>query len=122
MVKMYSLLTARPRYLQGTFTPAPYRGLVTKLVVLSALLVLAVPASAARLPILASQDLWPVFSGDGRHVAFTRVDGQGRIFALEVADLSRRPPRAVGLAASQLSPTWSSDGRLAYASGGTVYG
>jgi Tol biopolymer transport system component len=94
---------------------------VKRLTVLLAALALALPASAGRLPILASQDLWPVFSPDGRHVAFTvDVNGQGRVLALDVVDVRTKQVVRVGTASAQLSPTWSSDGRLAYASGGVL--
>src|SRR5438270_465054 len=79
------------------------------------LVVAAIPASAAPLPILASQDLWPVFAPDGRHVAFTRVNGQGRVFTLEVVDAQTGRTVAIGQNQGQLSPSWSSDGRIAYA-------
>jgi hypothetical protein len=58
----------------------------TILLLVCALGVLAVPASAGRLPVLASHDWWPVFSPNGKLVAFTNVNGQGRVFTLEVAD------------------------------------
>ncbi|HLK44755.1 MAG TPA: hypothetical protein VKT18_02145 [Acidimicrobiales bacterium] len=89
-----------------------------KLVVLLAVVSSTLPASAARLPILASQDLWPVYAPDGRHVAFTVA--QGRMFQLDVVDAQTKRVSVVGQAAGQLSPTWSTDGRLAYASGGVL--
>ena len=92
-----------------------------RLLLLGLLLVLAVPASAARLPILASQDLWPVFAPDGRHLAFTRVDGQGRVFTLEVLDTQTTRVAPIGSSPAQVVATWSSDGRVAYASGGNLY-
>ncbi|MDX6477341.1 MAG: TolB protein [Gaiellaceae bacterium] len=91
-----------------------------KLLVLC-LLVCALPASAARLPILASHDWWPVYAPDSAHIAFTRVNGQGRIFQLEVFDADSRDTTLVGTSSSRLTPTWSSDGRLAYTSGGVLY-
>jgi Tol biopolymer transport system component len=91
------------------------------LLVLAAVLALAVPASAAQLPLLASQDLWPVFAPDGRHVAFTRVNGQGRVFTLEIVDAQTRRIVAIGTNSGRLSPTWSGDGTIAYASGGSLY-
>jgi WD40 repeat protein len=94
---------------------------VKRLVLLGAVLVLAVPASAARLPILASQDLWPVFAPDGRHLAFTRVNGQGRVFALEVLDTQTQRIVPIGSSPAQIVATWSSDGRIAYAAGGGLY-
>jgi len=94
---------------------------VKKLVVLGVFLVCAVPASAARLPILASQNWWPVFAPDDVHVAFTRVSGQGRLFQLEVGNRFTHKTVSIGTSASQLGPTWSSDNRLAYSSGGVLY-
>ena len=96
---------------------------MTRLAVLLGLAigVAAIPASAARLPILASQDLWPVFAPDGRHVAFTRVNGQGRVFTLEVVDTQTGRTIPIGENQGQLSPSWSSDGRIAYTSGGKLY-
>jgi Tol biopolymer transport system component len=94
---------------------------VKRLTVLLAALVLALPAAAGKLPILASQDLWPVFSPDGRHVAFTvSLNGQGRAFALDVVDVRTKQVARIGTSGSQLSPTWSSDGRVGYVSGGVV--
>jgi Tol biopolymer transport system component len=96
---------------------------VKRLILLGALLVFAVPASAARLPILASHDWWPVYSPDAQSVAFTRVNGQGRVFALEVV-YARGGGRVVQLARAsyQLIPSWSPDSaHLAYQSGGFVY-
>ena len=87
-----------------------------KLLLLGALLLVAVPASAARLPILASHDWWPVYSPDDQWVAFTRVNGQGRVMALEVVS-ARGNGRVVQLAqsSSQLLPSWSPDSsHLAY--------
>ena len=89
------------------------------LVLVGALVVLAVPASAARLPIVASQDWWPVFSPNGREIAFTRVEQ--RTMTLEVFDLSRTRTYRIAENQSQLSPSWSSDGRLAFSLGGRIY-
>lgn len=90
-----------------------------RLLVLGVFLALGVPASAARLPIVASQDWWPVYSPNGNEIAFTRVSG--RTMTLEVVDLATH--RAVRIAANQgqLSPSWSSDGRLAFSLGGKIY-
>jgi dipeptidyl aminopeptidase/acylaminoacyl peptidase len=90
-----------------------------RLSVVAALLLLAVPASAARLPIVASQDWWPVWSPDGQKVAFTRV--QQRVMSLEVVDLASH--RVIRIAANQgqLGPSWSADGRLAFSLGGRIY-
>ena len=87
------------------------------------LLVCALPASAATLPILASHDWWPVYSPDARSIAFTRVNGQGRVFTLEVV-AAGGGGRVVRLAqaSSQLMPSWSPDSsHLAYQSGGRIY-
>src|SRR4051794_26925771 len=93
-----------------------------KLLVVAVLLTLAVPASAARLPVLASHDWWPVFSPDGRWVAFTNVNGQGRIFTLEVTNTGTHRVTRLAQASSQLLPRWSPDStRLAYESGGRVW-
>jgi Tol biopolymer transport system component len=86
-----------------------------------AVVVAALPASAAPLPILASQDLWPVFAPDGRHVAFTRVNGQGRVFTLEVVDAQTGRTVEIARNQGQLPPSWSVDGRMAYAAGGNLY-
>jgi Tol biopolymer transport system component len=92
-----------------------------RLAPLVALLVLALPASAGSLPILASQDLWPVYSSAGRSVAFTvSVNGQGRVLELEVVDARTGRVFDVGTSSAQPSPTWSSDGRLAWSSGGII--
>ncbi len=102
---------------------APYLAApMKKAAVFAALLVLAVPAAAAHLPILASQDRAPVFAPDGRHVAFSvNVDGQGRAFELDVVDVQTRRVSRIGAAAGDPSPTWSSDGRIAWSSGGVLY-
>jgi Tol biopolymer transport system component len=122
MVKMYSLLTGRPRYLHESLIAVAYRGGVTKLAAVFALLLLAVPASAARLPVLASHDWWPVFSPDSREVAFTNVDGQGRVFTLAVADSAKGDVTTLARASSQLDPSWSPDARsIAYQSGGRIW-
>jgi hypothetical protein len=95
---------------------------VKKLGVVFLVLLVAVPASAAKLPILADRDWWPVFSPDGARVAFTRVNGQGRLFTLYTVKLASRRVTKVGQSASQLSPAWSSDSaKIAYSSGGVLY-
>jgi Tol biopolymer transport system component len=86
------------------------------------MLVLAVPAAAAHLPILASQDIGPAYSPDGTHVAYTViVNGQGRVFELDVVDAGTKRVKRIATNAGALSPTWSSDGRIAYSSGGLLY-
>jgi hypothetical protein len=87
-----------------------------------AILVFAVPASAARAPITASRDWWPVWSPDDENIAFTRINGTGRVLQLLVYRLASHRSTLIGTSASQLTPTWSADGaRLAYASGGRLY-
>jgi Tol biopolymer transport system component len=93
---------------------------VKSLVIAGALLVLAVPAaSAARLPIVASQDWWPVYSPNGDEVAFTRVSG--RTMTLEVVNVGARRTFRIAANQGQLAPSWSSDGRLAFSLGGKIY-
>lgn len=93
-----------------------------KLGVVLLFLLVAAPASSARLPILAAHDWWPVYSPDGHSLAYTTVNGQGRVFTLEVADAGTGASRALARAASQLLPTWSPDSkRIAYQSGGRVW-
>jgi len=87
-----------------------------------ALLTLAVPASAARAPITASRDWWPVWSPNDKNIAFTRINGTGRVMQLFVYHLASHRSTLIGTSASQLTPSWSADGaRLAYASGGLLY-
>lgn len=87
-----------------------------------AILVFAVPASAARAPITASRDWWPVWSPDDENIAFTRINGTGRVMQLLIYHLSTHRSTLIGTSASQLTPSWSPDGaRLAYASGGRLY-
>jgi hypothetical protein len=82
----------------------------------------ALPASAARLPILASHDWWPVFSPDSNEVAFTNVNGQGRVFTLQVADSASGDVTTLARASSQLLPSWSPDSQsVAYQSGGRIW-
>jgi hypothetical protein len=94
---------------------------VKRLLVVAALLALAVPsASATTSRILASFDWWPVSSPTGAYVAFTRVYPNH----MELYAVNTRNNRSVriGSSASQLFPSWSSDGtRLAYTSGGVLY-
>jgi Tol biopolymer transport system component len=92
------------------------------LLLVSALIVFAVPASAARLPVLASHDWWPAFSPNGKWVAFTTVNGQGRVFTLQVANASTHRVTKLAQAGWQLLPSWSPDStKLAYQSGGRVW-
>jgi hypothetical protein len=90
--------------------------------VLFALLVLALPASAARLPVLASHAWWPVFSPNGKLVAFTTVNGQGRVFTLEVVNAGTKRVTQLARGSYQLFPSWSPDStRVAYQSAGRVW-
>ena len=90
------------------------------LVVLAVLVATAVPASAATPRILAPLDLWPVWSPDGSHVAFTQVYANHmELFTLDVQ--TRRIVR-VASGAGQLGPSWSHDRRrLVYSSGGVLH-
>jgi Tol biopolymer transport system component len=92
---------------------------VKRLLVLGLFLTLAVPASAARLPIVAAQDWWPVYSPDGSKIAFTRVSG--RVMTLEVVDLGTKRTFRIAANQGQLGPSWSTDGRLAFSLGGRIY-
>jgi Tol biopolymer transport system component len=90
------------------------------LLVLAALLVFAVPASATTSRILAPMDWWPVPSPDGSHVAYTRVFPNH----MELYSLDLRTQRSVRVAANgfQLAPSWSGDGKhLAFAVGGVLW-
>lgn len=83
---------------------------------------LLVLLAAAHLPILAPQNWWPVFSPDSGNVAFTQV--HGRTMALEVVRFPGSTlSRTYRIAANQyqLSPSWSSNGRLAFSLGGRIY-
>src|SRR4051812_15216814 len=93
-----------------------------KLVVVCALVLFAVPASGARLPVLAAHDWWPVFSPDSKWVAFTNVNGQGRVFTLEVSNAGNHRVTRLAQSSSQLLPSWSPGSKqLAYQSGGRVW-
>jgi hypothetical protein len=89
------------------------------LVLVGALVVLAVPASAVRLPIVASQDWWPVYSPDGTKVAFTQVSG--RTMTLEVTTVATKRTARIAANQYQLAPSWSSSGKLAFSLGGQIY-
>jgi hypothetical protein len=92
---------------------------VKRLLLLGGLLALAVPASAARLPVTASADVRPVFAPDGVHIAYSRLSG--RTVRLMVANRFTRTSVQIGAGLSEPGPTWSSDGRIAYSAGGILY-
>jgi WD40-like Beta Propeller Repeat len=93
---------------------------VRRLLVLGVLLVFAVPASASTSRILAPMDWWPVWSPNAKQIAFTRVYPNRQ--ELWVLTLTGGRGVHIGTSASQLRPSWSSNGaRLAYSSGGVVY-
>lgn len=89
------------------------------MLVAAAVLLLAAPAAAARLPKPVPQDWWPVFSPDGKRIAFTRVSG--RTMTLEIVDLAAKRTVRIAANQSQLAPSWSSDGRIAFSLGGKIY-
>jgi Tol biopolymer transport system component len=92
------------------------------LLVLGAVLVCTVTASAGAAGPPAPFDWWPVPSPDGSYVAFTRIaSGRGTRMSLDVLDVLTRRLVTVGTSASQLDPTWSGNGtQLAYSSGGVL--
>jgi hypothetical protein len=93
---------------------------VKRLVLLGALFLFAVPASATTSRILAPMDWWPVWSPNAAYVAFTRVYPNQQ--QLKVLTLRTGKVTQIGTSASQLNPTWSQNGtQLAYSSGGVVY-
>jgi hypothetical protein len=92
------------------------------LVLVVALAVTALPASAARAPITASRDWWPVWSPNDRDIAFTRINGTGRVFQLFIYHVFAHRSTLVGTNAGQFSPSWSPDStKLIYSSGGLLY-
>jgi len=94
---------------------------VKRLVVL-ALLVTALPASASTARILAYQDAWPTWSPDGHTLAFTRIHVPGNLMELYVVDTKTHRVTKVAQNSFQLLPSWSPDGtKLAYQAGGVVY-
>ncbi len=95
--------------------------MVRRVALIGLLLVLVVPSASATTPrILASMDWWPVSSPDGKNVAFTRVFANS--MRLDVVNVKTKRITQIGLSASQLAPTWSSNSsQLAYASGGVLY-
>jgi Tol biopolymer transport system component len=94
---------------------------VKRLVVL-ALLVTSLPASASTARILAYQDAWPTWSPDGHTLAFTRIHVPGNLMELYVVDTKTHGVTKVAQNTFQLLPSWSPDGtKLAYQAGGAVY-
>jgi dipeptidyl aminopeptidase/acylaminoacyl peptidase len=80
----------------------------------------AVPAAAAPLRILPSRDAWPVWSPDGRKLAFTRI--ANGTMDLYVARADTNQQRRIARNHGQLEPSWSPDStELAYTSGGRIY-
>jgi WD40 repeat protein len=97
-------------------------GPISRVVLVASALVLTLPASAARLPVLASHNYWPVFSPDSKRVAYTTVNGQSRIFTLKVVAAAAGRPTVLAQAGSQLMPSWSPDSKsVAYQSGGRIW-
>ncbi len=93
-----------------------------RILVLALFVAFTLPAAGGRLPILASHDWWPVYSPDSEHVAFTEVNGQGRLFTLKVVDTATKRVRTLGQSSSQLFPSWSADSKtIAYQSGGRIW-
>ena len=93
-----------------------------KRLVVLALLVTALPASASTARILAYQDAWPTWSPDGDTLAFTRIHVPGNLMELYVADTKTHRVTKVAQNTFQLLPSWSPDGtKLAYQAGGAVY-
>ena len=96
--------------------------MVKRLALLVALLALAAPASAAAPRLLATEDVWPVWSPDGAHVAFTRIHMGRNLMELYVLDVKTRAVTKLAQSSFQLQPGWSPDGKsIAYQSGGDVY-
>jgi hypothetical protein len=93
-----------------------------RLLVLGVLLVLVAPASGAAPRLLATEDFWPVWSPDGKTIAFTRVHPGRNLMELYVVDTSAHRIAKIAQSIGQLEPSWSPDGRsLAYQSGGEVW-
>jgi Tol biopolymer transport system component len=89
--------------------------------VIALFVVFALPASATSLPILAAHDWWPVYSPDSQYVAFTEVNGQGRIFTLKVVDTTTKRVRTLARSQTQPLPSWSADSKtIAYQSLGRI--
>ena len=91
-----------------------------KLLVLAALLVFAVPASATTSRILAPMDWWPVPRPTART---SRSRGSSRTTWSSTRSTFARTARCASpRAPGQLTPSWSGDGsQLAYAAGGLLW-
>lgn len=98
------------------------RAVALALLLLISPVALSSAGAAARAPLTASRDWWPVWSPNDKNIAFTRINGTGRVQQLFIYNLRRHRSTLIGTSASQFTPSWSNDGeRLAYASGGLLY-
>jgi Tol biopolymer transport system component len=114
--RLKRLLTRRLYLGRVRYLAVLVAGLVTILVLAGQL---ARAASTTRLPIVASQDAWPVWSPDADYLAFTRISG--RTMTLEVLNLSNHRAYRIAANQGQLSPSWSSGERIAFSLGGQIY-
>lgn len=91
-----------------------------RVALLAVMLALAAPASAAAPRILPARDLWPVWSPDRRHIAFTRV--RGTADELVVVNAHDGVVRRLASNAYRVEPSWSPDGsRLAFQAHGAIW-
>jgi dipeptidyl aminopeptidase/acylaminoacyl peptidase len=92
-----------------------------KRLALAALLLfaVAVPATASAPRVIPTQDAWPVWSPDGRHIAFTRIDGG--LMRLEVLDVRTQKVAQLAQSTFQLFPLWTDNSHLGYQAGGSIY-